>query len=723
MNKFLRCFFLTLFSFVSICVVAQRRISLPNSSLQRLAHQNPHTTVFNSYYLDYTNAELNCIGVTDQYYIWKLNTNGSGTDTLDLKEAGEIFNSWVDANSCANFATQPPFRVASLDWYYGYSNYSSQMDTIVFYIEATSSTTQYPNGNILWSDTIFRNTPMSSANSWLMDDSMITLHPNIFVNGAFFAGVRYYGNAADTFGILADEYPSYVTSSSSYEASYGKALRIQRTETNWRPDTLNNDYFYDSNANGIYDLGLGEAFPFQTTAVWATLEDSSVEIDGYVYKDLNGNNIWDNGEPPRVNTLVSAGNFSATTDAFGYFQIFSDTGNYNVQPIIQGYFTVSTSPVNVAAYSYTQVYHTGNFATNDIPNVHDLRVDATRDICYVPGYGGDMIINYENFGTVTMNGLVKYVPDPIAGIGFENPTHSSSNADTLIWNFTNLLPGETRQIYLYDTIPASTTLGTLLHYYSEIQPIAGDSVPQDNFVAVTDTAVGSFDPNEKTPFPSGIGQQGNISPTQKLTYLVRFQNTGTYPAQTVIVRDTLDSDLDIKTFNFVSSSFPCTWSISSERVVTFTFLNILLADSNSNEPASHGFLKYSILPDTGLAPGTQLTNTAYIYFDYNSPVVTNTTLNTIATPNGTEEISFAGNNISVFPNPFSDAVTIKWNADAKEQPTKLLLFDISGRMVKTISVTSNQVEIERENLESGLYFFQLETYSGKKFAVGKIIAR
>jgi hypothetical protein len=54
----------------------------------------------------------------------------------------------------------------------------------------------------------------------------------------------------------------------------------------------------------------------------------------------------------------------------------------------------------------------------------------------------------------------------------------------------------------------------------------------------------------------------------------------------------------------------------------------MLPDSHINEPASHGWLMYRIKLKDNLALGTQITNTASIYFDYNAPVVTNTTLNT-----------------------------------------------------------------------------------------------
>jgi hypothetical protein len=56
----------------------------------------------------------------------------------------------------------------------------------------------------------------------------------------------------------------------------------------------------------------------------------------------------------------------------------------------------------------------------------------------------------------------------------------------------------------------------------------------------------------------------------------------------------------------------------------FKFENILLVDSNTNEPLSHGFVRYRIQPKTNLSAGDSITNFAAIYFDFNEPVITNT---------------------------------------------------------------------------------------------------
>src|SRR5690606_41204248 len=53
-----------------------------------------------------------------------------------------------------------------------------------------------------------------------------------------------------------------------------------------------------------------------------------------------------------------------------------------------------------------------------------------------------------------------------------------------------------------------------------------------------------------------------------------------------------------------------TYSTSlNDRVLSFTFDHIMLPDSNTNEPGSHGFAQFSIRP-VGMSPGSSVENFA-----------------------------------------------------------------------------------------------------------------
>jgi len=153
-----------------------------------------------------------------------------------------------------------------------------------------------------------------------------------------------------------------------------------------------------------------------------------------------------------------------------------------------------------------------------------------------------------------------------------------------------------------------------------------DAHPSIDIECIQSTA--SIDPNDKTPSPLGVGTEGLIEENQRINYKIRFQNTGTDTAFTVILRDTLTELLEMTSLKLGPASHEYTFEIN-QRELLWRFNNILLPDSNVNEPESHGFLTFSVQQVPDLAPGTVINNRAGIYFDFNAVVLTNTTKNTI----------------------------------------------------------------------------------------------
>jgi len=158
-------------------------------------------------------------------------------------------------------------------------------------------------------------------------------------------------------------------------------------------------------------------------------------------------------------------------------------------------------------------------------------------------------------------------------------------------------------------------------------------LPLDDADPVTDIycglVTGSYDPNDKTGYPLGVTDSNHIVPNQELQYVIRFQNTGTDTAFTVVIRDTLTTDLDIFSVTSGATSHNYTFRMYGPRVLEWTFDNILLPDSNTNEPQSNGFITFTVAQNPNLPNGTVIQNAADIYFDFNAPVITNETLHRI----------------------------------------------------------------------------------------------
>ncbi|MCB0762922.1 MAG: T9SS type A sorting domain-containing protein, partial [Flavobacteriales bacterium] len=158
----------------------------------------------------------------------------------------------------------------------------------------------------------------------------------------------------------------------------------------------------------------------------------------------------------------------------------------------------------------------------------------------------------------------------------------------------------------------------------------------------------------------------------ELEYLVRFQNTGNATAQTVLIRDTIAPELDLGSFALMANSHNVMTTIDPvTREIQFLFENIMLPDSTANEPESHGLVSYVIKPYADTPAETVVENTAYIFFDTNPAIVTNTTWNTIyecgdeANFDISDEVLCAEENLTgVATHDF--VYTYNWSIDGEE---------------------------------------------------------
>jgi hypothetical protein len=170
------------------------------------------------------------------------------------------------------------------------------------------------------------------------------------------------------------------------------------------------------------------------------------------------------------------------------------------------------------------------------------------------------------------------------------------------------------------------------------------------------------------------------------------------------------------------ASHPMEFALLEGNVLRFTFENILLPDSNVNWDASNGFVKFRVSQKPDLADGTILENSAAIYFDFNDPVITNTTLHTV----GKDFVSVSTDDLTndgllrAYPNPASDAVFFDLidltNAGRFELTNSL------GQLITAESFTGNQFRFERKGLPAGIYLFQI-TSNNTKIASGKIVLK
>ena len=234
-------------------------------------------------------------------------------------------------------------------------------------------------------------------------------------------------------------------------------------------------------------------------------------------------------------------------------------------------------------------------------------------------------------------------------------------------------------------------------------------------------ATSSFDPNDKQGFPTGFDDEHFIEPNTDLEYLIRFQNTGTDTAFTVVVRDTLSDLLDFATIRQGVGSHDYQLKIIDGNILEFTFSDIMLPDSNINEIASHGFIEFTISQKRDLPLGSIIKNKGAIYFDFNAPIITNETFHTIGLDFVTVSLQNPiqeENRIHVYPNPLQDFAIFEMKKEIKDGLIEI--YDISGKLAWQQKVSGKQFELKRNDLKSGIYFYKI-TDGGQAINSGKIV--
>jgi uncharacterized repeat protein (TIGR01451 family) len=258
-----------------------------------------------------------------------------------------------------------------------------------------------------------------------------------------------------------------------------------------------------------------------------------------------------------------------------------------------------------------------------------------------------------------------------------------------------------------------------------------NQLPQYNTTPATFTLcmpnVGAYDPNDKQAIPVGYGTQHFIHAGDPLSYKIRFQNTGTDTAFTVIIRDTLSPWLDIATLRPGPASHEYRIDIAGERTLQFTFDNILLPDSTTNLEASQGFVDFFIHTADSIPLGTRIENSAGIYFDFNEPVITNTVFHTIGADffervSGTFYPSAAAPQWRVFPNPASDEAMLVLEQAVAGVKTAWL-YDAFGRQVLRLPFEGDRCLLQLAGMAPGWYALRVTDAAGRSLGTGRVVLR
>lgn len=437
------------------------------------------------------------------------------------------------------------------------------------------------------------------------------------------------------------------------------------------------------------------------------VDSAHLDISGTVYYDSNNNGIQDPGELGKFLNIINSdptGIFTVTgVDGFYYSSIADlDDGTYEIYPELDDYWEISSDSL-----TYTVVVGPGFEQMDSLdfgihPDTLIYEVDA--DLTGAFPRCNDTInywINLHNVGTTIAEGLIHLEIDDSLHYVTADVLPDSVVGQNLYWNYESLFYNE------YDLI--AVQLGTpdgLEDTVSSTLIVTVDSMGVEKYsttIVEEQVITCAYDPNDKTPTPLGEGEFGYIDPeTESIEYLIRFQNTGTDTAFTVVIKDQLDENLDWYSIDVLGYSHYMNFELSADGEVSFIFDNIMLPDSNVNEVASHGFVKYRIDLKPDLPLGTSIFNTAEIYFDLNPAVITNTTINTLHIDDvGIDELT-DGEQLLVYPNPSNESTTIYTGKDMNGHSIKIV--DLLGKEVYFNNGLSGvQLKVQTEQFKPGVY--------------------
>lgn len=501
----------------------------------------------------------------------------------------------------------------------------------------------------------------------------------------------------------------------------------------WKPDLVTQRHFQsevhsDKNGNLIYVTQVINSFsPLHTY----TLEcdpifigkhsfDSSANIRGRAYIDHSATCYQDAlsvSLENQVVRLMPAGIYTIT-DSNGMYRFEKKNGSGTIELIpsmANGNYCVNNNVISfqVSNGALIDTLNFGIQVDNPMPNGRiDIFSSQAR-----PGFPHFISATAENISfkkiehswiSIKVDSMFQYIN--------ATPLPDSVSGNTFFWKWDSINPGSKYYINIETQCMAGVNQLGLPFSHTCFFDVVDDYDTPNNYDIRNGIITGAFDPNIKSVEPIGLDEQHYIPETTRLEYYVEFQNTGTDTAFNIMINDELDADLDITTLKFMGSSHPCSYSLL-DRTLQFHFKNILLPDSNKNYKKSIGYLVYSIKPRPS-PKGTKITNTASIFFDFNPPIVTNTTMNTIGVPQYLDSYK-------IYPNPTSNGqISIALHL-IRANNVRMSLNDVTGRECRILynskmETGDHTIKCQLPNAIPGMLYF-LKVQIGNHVSVEKLL--
>lgn len=445
-------------------------------------------------------------------------------------------------------------------------------------------------------------------------------------------------------------------------------------------------------------------------------------FSGQVFYDQNQNGDLDDNEFPVSGQKLTTFNkprvfYSGSDGKYRFYFVPNDS--FNIGLLDADAFLITTNPERYTGrftpeVSQNKDNHFGIF--HRYPS-HDVVVSVQSGlfVCNRPAALDIQVLNQGSFSEKTRVKiqLPARVPlDSITGVSYDY-----DEANGIVWLQTDSLqPFQRKKLSLWVTAPAWNPDGDNNHLFtSELQVFNASG----QWISVAENEkiielLCSYDPNDKLVEGPFRGTNLLFGETGYLDYTIRFQNTGNYYAENVLLTDTLSANLDTDSLQFIAASHEPMHMTRNGNILKFYFPGIMLPDSTRDFTGSQGYVRFKIKSRGGMDAGDAVNNTAHIYFDYNPPITTNTVSSFVLLPDHTNDVEDLP--MLLWPQPALDKLWIQLNGNHLTPDWRCTIFSQKGdRLIFVPQPTGQYVDVT--SLGSGLYWMVLDNeVTGQKTA-------
>ncbi|MEM1326528.1 MAG: T9SS type A sorting domain-containing protein, partial [Bacteroidota bacterium] len=551
----------------------------------------------------------------------------------------------------------------------------------------------------------------------------------ILQGGEFPLGFSYHLYAGDIDGDNIQDL--YLTNSvgtywlqSDGNGHFSPPIRISDTHTDAHLFDMDNDGDLDIVGDGGISLGVDRSRS-QSIRLLENKTDLP-KIRATTFWDRNENLTLDTSDTKLeflpINVAPDAVASFIGVDSFHHFHV--EEGKYELSPELDSCWLIQTdsSSYTVTATQDSVTLRTFGLSTTSFQATQS-RITSAPTRC---GFEVPFWISVQNTGCAPSRGIYGIVLDELVTFVESEIEQIEQRGDTLLWSFTEMEATRNQQVRLLLRIAGTDFIGDTIRLtgLSYFQNEENELVSSGSYTFESEIRC-AYDPNDKLVEPdrSDEYEKNYTLFNERLIYTIHFQNTGTDTAFNVRLFDLLDKNLDLNSIQPIAAShYPFRTSIAKtdHRYVIY-FDDILLPDSTTNEPLSHGFFTFSITATDDLPEETIIENKADIYFDFNPAIRTNTIQNVMVEKfpitSSIDTTVSQDFQVNTYPNPADNQLTFELS---EPRLSTLYVYDATGKLIHQSSLTSSYpLLIDQWN--RGVYFYSVLTKDGRYKTSGRFI--